>query len=57
MSTFRTAYVYVRNSFAGELSENDDGYSFSYDKIYLNSNGIKAALKNFSAQILCLKLR
>jgi serine/threonine-protein kinase HipA len=44
MSIFRTAYVYVRNSFAGELSENDDGYSFSYDKNYLNSNASAVSL-------------
>jgi serine/threonine-protein kinase HipA len=38
MSTFRTAYIYVRNIFAGELSETDDGYSFSYDEDYLNNH-------------------
>lgn len=36
MSTFRTAYVYVRNIFAGELKETDEGYSFSYDESYLS---------------------
>lgn len=37
MDAFRTAYVYVRNVFAGELCETDEGYSFSYDEQYLNS--------------------
>ncbi len=35
MSTFRTAYVYVRNTFAGILKETDAGYSFKYDIDYL----------------------
>ena len=37
MSAFRTAYIYVRNSFAGALKETDAGYSFSYDEDYLKS--------------------
>lgn len=37
MSAFRTAYVYVRNNFAGALKETDAGYSFSYDEDYLRS--------------------
>ena len=36
MNSFRTAYVYIRNIFAGALSETDEGYVFSYDKQYLN---------------------
>ena len=32
---FRTAYVYVRNIFAGVLSETDEGYSFQYDSEFL----------------------
>ena len=32
---FRTAYVYVRNVFAGTLCETEDGYSFAYDKEYI----------------------
>ena len=36
MDAFRTAYVYVRNVFAGTLHETDEGYSFSYDEQYLN---------------------
>ena len=35
MESFRTAFVYVRNIFAGTLSETDFGYSFSYDSEYL----------------------
>ena len=35
MSVFRTAYVYVRNTFAGVLKETDNGYSFKYDAVSL----------------------
>ena len=35
MNGFRTAYVYVREEFAGQLSETDEGYSFIYDTDYL----------------------
>lgn len=42
MATFRTAYVYVRNVFAGELCETDEGYSFSYDEQYLNNKHASA---------------
>lgn len=38
MEAFRTAYVYVRNVFAGILAETDSGYSFSYDNDYLKSD-------------------
>ncbi len=31
MNVFRTAYVYVRNNFAGFLCETDEGYTFLYD--------------------------
>lgn len=34
--SYRTAYVYVRNRFAGILKETDNGYSFQYDDDYLN---------------------
>lgn len=33
--TFRTAYVFIQNVYAGTLSETDNGYSFSYDENYL----------------------
>lgn len=39
---FRTAYVYVRNCFAGTLSETDDGYSFAYDAAYLSGDRASA---------------
>ena len=42
MSTFRTAYVYVRNVLAGTLSETDEGYTFAYDGDYLKSEGASA---------------
>lgn len=35
MEAYRTAYVYVRNAFAGTLKETDSGYSFVYDSEYL----------------------
>ncbi len=38
MNAFRTAYVYVRDDFAGILSETDVGYQFVYDEQYLKSN-------------------
>ena len=33
--TFRKAYVYVRDTHAGVLSETDSGYTFSYDRAYM----------------------
>ena len=50
MDAFRNAYVYVRNVFAGILSETDSGYRFTYDKEYLIS-------KNASPVSLTLPLR
>lgn len=38
MDAFRTAYVYVRNTFAGTLCETDEGYSFTYDEEYINKS-------------------
>ncbi len=35
MEAYRTAYVYVRNTFAGTLKETDSGYSFIYDEEYI----------------------
>lgn len=37
MEAYRTAYVYVRDTFAGILKETDSGYSFIYDNDYLES--------------------
>ncbi|MBE6548728.1 MAG: phosphatidylinositol kinase [Ruminococcaceae bacterium] len=34
-TTYRSAYVYVRDAFAGTLKETDSGYSFLYDEEYL----------------------
>ena len=39
---FRSAYVYVRNRFAGTLCETDEGYSFNYDAEYLKSDAPSA---------------
>ena len=44
MEILRTAYVYVRNVYAGELCETDDGYLFSYDSDYIESYGASAVL-------------
>ena len=40
--TYRTAYVYVRNTYAGRLSETDYGYSFIYDETYLEKESATA---------------
>ncbi len=37
MNVFRTAFVYVRNTFAGLLQETDEGYCFQYDENYLQA--------------------
>ncbi len=42
MSVFRTAYVYVRNTFAGTLQETDEGYVFQYDADYLQNENASA---------------
>ena len=41
-AAYRTADIYVRNTFAGELCETDAGYSFSYDAAYLALPGASA---------------
>ena len=38
MEVLRKAYVYVRNVFAGELCETDEGYMFVYDSGYLKKD-------------------
>ena len=40
--TYRTAYIYVRNVFAGVLAETDYGYSFAYDEEYLQTENATA---------------
>lgn len=42
MEVFRTAYIYVRNLFAGTLCETDEGYAFTYDEHYLESENASA---------------
>lgn len=37
MTVFRNGYVYVRDVFAGTLSETDEGYLFTYDDAYINT--------------------
>ena len=34
-TAFRKAYIYVRDSYAGLLSESEEGYQFQYDPEYL----------------------
>lgn len=59
MNSFRTAYIYVRNTFAGELKETEAGYSFTYDPDYLaaeNPSFVSLTLplqsESFSSKIL-----
>ena len=42
MEAYRTAYVYIRETFAGTLKETDFGYSFTYDNDYLESENPSA---------------
>ena len=42
MTILRTAYVYLRNIFARQLCECDEGYTFTYDKAYLESENASA---------------
>ncbi len=50
MSVFRNAYIYIRNVYAGILSETDEGYTFLYDEEYLKN-------KNASSVSLTMPLR
>ena len=34
-SEYRKGYVYIQNHYAGIIEETDEGYTFSYDKQYL----------------------
>lgn len=38
MEAYRTAYVYIRDTFAGTLRETDSGYSFIYDNDYFEGD-------------------
>ena len=40
--TYRTAFIYVNDVFAGELCETDYGYSFAYSKEYLHIDNARA---------------
>ena len=44
MNTFRKAYVYVRDRYAGLLEETDDGYVFQYDREYLQNMSVPVSL-------------
>ena len=44
MNTFRKAYVYVRDRYAGLLEETDSGYAFQYDEAYLQSSPVPVSL-------------
>ena len=44
MSTFRKAFVYMRDRYAGLLEETDDGYCFQYDAEYLQSDPVPVSL-------------
>ena len=35
---YRTADVYIRNTYAGILQETEEGYAFTYDRDYLKSD-------------------
>ncbi len=41
-SAYRTAAVFVRERYAGRLSENESGYAFEYDEGYLASGNALA---------------
>lgn len=52
--SYRNAYIYVRNVFAGVLSETDYGYSFQYDEEYLQNKNAAADCRGAgSAGIAC----
>ena len=44
MSTFRKAFVYVRDCYAGLLEETDAGYRFQYDAEYLQGDPLPVSL-------------
>ena len=35
-SEYRKGYVYIQSHFAGIIAETEEGYTFAYDKDYLN---------------------
>ncbi len=48
--SYRIAYVYVHEHFAGILKETDDGYSFKYDENYLSKDKPTAISLTFPLQ-------
>ena len=44
MSTFRKAFVYIRDRYAGLLEETDAGYRFQYDAEYLQGEPLPVSL-------------
>jgi serine/threonine-protein kinase HipA len=50
MDILRKGYVYVNNIYAGIIIENEDGYSFTYDKDYLNLDNPKPVSLTFPLQ-------
>ena len=42
MNVLRQANVYVRNHFAGQIQETDEGYRFCYDPLYLSTENASA---------------
>ena len=55
-STFRRAFVYVYNVYAGELCETDEGYSFSYHDDSFIPKDMKESLKELiNARVSVLK--
>ena len=41
-SEYRKGYVYIQNHFAGIIAETEEGYTFRYDKEYLQRKDVVA---------------
>ena len=39
-SEYRKGYVYIQSHFAGIIAETEEGYTFAYDKDYLNKEAV-----------------
>lgn len=46
----RRAIVYMNNKLAGYLTENEDGYEFLYDQIYLHETSVRPISLTFPLQ-------
>lgn len=45
-SEYRKGYVYIQNHFAGIIAETEEGYTFRYDKEYLQrKDAVAVSLK------------